>query len=347
MWEVYIRIIGFILLTVLIPFTIYSSVEWGGGVNDVYTLSFVNSNWGQDNLLNGKLNIKNKISNYVMFAEANMYITSSRSSSPEFLLNRLYVSADINLLEITIGRQFFITSSGRMFRINNFMPEIYSIFYTPESMGRDGISILLYPPVNWFGFRTGIFINPRKVNVKDNSAVFEEELNISNLNLKFIQMYNRYRIDFTDSDRYVFCMSANMDWVFGLNGEIQTYANRLNYDSLNYMCSAMVDYTMPIGNGIYTDIEFLYKSDVNYLLFHFPQIENGNYMLASEISYPFNLSYTGGVFSLYNISDRSILTSIILKMGKQIFHTTLMGGYYRLSSGDYSCTGSIMFQHSF
>ena len=138
-----------------------------------------------------------------------------------------------------------------------------------------------------------------------------------------------------------------MDWILGLNGEIQTYANRLDYDSLDYMCSAMVDYTMSIGNGIYTDIEFLYKSDTNYLLFHFPQIENGNYMLASEISYPFNLSYTGGVFSLYNISDRSILTSVILKMGKQIFHTTLMVGYCRLGSGDYNCTGSIMFQYSF
>lgn len=279
----------------------------------------------------GKYNIKNYTIFGKLYAEPDNW-----STHLSIHIDRLYGAVGFGNTEITFGKQYFNTGYGRIFKINNMMGNVYSPLNLTELTGKTGISFMSYTGNNLFNIRGGTFINvstpPYFNNIvvsrfSGNTYVLEEELNLDKYGIKLGQFYKFKNID----KKYLFSLSFNADLICGFNAEFQTFSNAMQIDSFSYRYSVSVDYTIPVGNGIYADLEYLYKKDS--LLHVFSSDINsefrdyGNKIFAIQVSYPFNLLLKSSVFGMYNASLKNYYTGGVLTIGKQIFNTDFVVTY--------------------
>ena len=292
---------------------------------------------------------KLKLKNYTIYGSL---IISENGIS---FIDRLYGAVDLPNVEITLGKQYFNTGYGRIFKINNLMWSMYSPLNIYKSGGRTGISFMYYFNTNFLNIRGGMFLNPLSSSYKsfsENTYAIEEEINIDRYGFKTGQFYN-FR---NGRMKYLFSFSFNADIFCGLNAEFQTFSNVLEKDSFSYRGSISADYTIPLGNGFYIDAEYLYKKDRNLSVFSYIPIASfndreTNSILAFQASYPFNLIFKSSIFGLYNTDARNYYIGGDLTVGKQIFHTDIVLGYNKyvreaslLKKADLS--GGLMFRLS-
>ena len=302
----------------------------------------------QINICYGSIYGKFNLNKYTIYGKFNI------TPRNNMYVERLYGAVDIDNFEITIGKQYFNTGYGRIFKINNLMGSIYSPLNIYELSGKTGISFMYYSDNNYFNMRGGMFLRQAILLLSKfsyNTYAIEEEINIDRYGFKTGQFYN-----FRNGEaKYLFSFSLNADLFCGFNVEFQTFSNALEIDSFDYKGSISADYTIPIGNGVYIDAEYLYKKDKYSGTFSNTAVtsfyDRGNSILAFQASYPFNLTFKSSVFGLYNIDEGNYYIGGNLSIGKQIFYTDIILAYNKYTESMFlpykgRLSGGLMFRLS-